>query len=117
MSKQGTRSKSKQGQAIRKPSNSAPVKTNGASSDASTTKVNSASPGGSTVKASNGSPDRASVKSTTASTNTTAATQKPVATQDRSNISAAKTSPGGAAKQSQPDLKPSGKSAKQQRKQ
>jgi hypothetical protein len=93
MSKQSTRSKSKQGQASNKPS----------------VKVNSATTNGSTVK-----PTGAAAKTTGGSSNGTSATQKAVGTPQtphRPNTSAAKPA------QTDVSSRPSGRSKQQQRKQ
>ena len=93
MSKQSTRSKSKQGRANSRPSNGAAAKANGASSAGSAGKTSS----------------------TAASTTTP--TAKAVTTQPKGSTTAVKTAAGGAPKQAQPESKSTSKSVRDQRKQ
>ncbi len=110
MSKQGTRSKTKQGQANNKSSNSVTTKT----SNGSVAKTPAAS-SATTIKAGGASNDAPVAKAST----TAAGTAKAPATQPKQNTTGAKAPSNGAAKQAQPEFagRQSGKSVKQQRKQ
>jgi hypothetical protein len=91
MSKQSTRSKSKQGRSNSRPSNGTVAKANGASTAGS--------------------------KIASAATSTTSHAAKTVATQPKANAPAVKAAAGSPPKQAQPEGKSTSKSAKQQRKQ
>ena len=93
MSKQSTRSKSKQGRANSRPSNGAAAKANGTSSAGS------------------------AVKTSSAAASTTTPSAKAVTTQPKASAPAVKAAAGGAPKQAQPESKSTGKSARGQRKQ